>query len=1318
MKRRSKFFIFLPAALVLLLALAMAWLLRTGSGATFALQRVNVLLDGQVGAQQVSGSLVSGLTLRHFGYRDESVAVRSAEISLSLDLDLFPIAVNVTRLNSKALHITLLDGDAGKATASLPDTLQSLQMPQPLHFNAVNVDSIQVIDTDQSELFTARDIELSATWHRSFEIAQARLHSLSTDWQMSATLQLQPPFSAKGKISAQSVLPVGEGAELPLDWQAEFDGNLNRLATRLHSLQPAIAASGELRDLLGENHRQPGWDIQLQSAQLDWPLQGTQLAGPAGQATAAGSGNGADREADVTLRDVHLTSQGTVDEYDLQVAAQLALRPDGAGPELGIAELMGAGNRKGMRIDAFRLAGPELELSGAGEVDWQQSFRFSAQTHLARLQPGPWLSEALADWPQEHPLAGDANLTLSGEHIEFSDVRLEIAGLEAKLEANGSLAFGDKTINAGLRWQELAWPIAAAEPDWYSQAGTLTLVGSLSQWNAEGDVQLRAADFPAGQVKLHASGTGDSAELVIDEGQVLGGQFTGTAAYQWTEAGRWSANITANRINTGPLWPDFPAVLSGTVLAEGESSRPNLRIELRNLRGELRERNFSGQGKFALQDGQVTAEGLQLRSGSSRLDLDGGMGPGQVLRFAAQVEEFSELWPQASGSLQARGVASLDIDAPRLDIELEADELHFGEYHITSIRTRKDPDGLTIIDVPSATLAGREWQGLELRFDGNPALASLQVRGQLDGTLFQAGLRGQLVAAARPDEAAPASRIAGWTGVLESLSLEQPGQGLLQLQQPVALSLSATAITLDQACLSGSLDGRICLRGQWNEKGSTRLAADVENVSLDIVRLFADMDWNFTHRISGRFDWQKPTGQAASAEAEFHLTAGEFIFDEQNAEFRTGPGLFAFQVSEGNLHSGKLEIPIPGSGDINMDFNVTRLELGNQAQVQAVLQADLRNLGPLQLMVPYLDVVNGELSADVRVGGTLQQPQFTGHATLVRGRVEEHSAGLVLTEIQLAGAVYQYDHMELNGSFRAGEGRGQLRADLQFGDFLHPRLTLRLSGEQLLLVDVPDLNLLANPNLDIQWQPGELQLNGRIEVPKAQLSPRYLPASSVAESPDLIIVSGQPDAEPLTAAPAAPVRITGQVEVELGNDVTLKLDKATANISGKTNFTWNNELLPTGDGGFRISGEILAYGQLLTISEGRVSFPRSPADNPHLNIKAEREIFGNTQVKRAGVRVSGTLKRPTLEPYTDPMTTRERALAMLLTGSDFDYEQGVGAVEVGMYIAPKLFISYGIGLFEDQNVISARYDLGKGFGVKATSGQRETGVDISYTIEK
>ena len=131
-----------------------------------------------------------------------------------------------------------------------------------------------------------------------------------------------------------------------------------------------------------------------------------------------------------------------------------------------------------------------------------------------------------------------------------------------------------------------------------------------------------------------------------------------------------------------------------------------------------------------------------------------------------------------------------------------------------------------------------------------------------------------------------------------------------------------------------------------------------------------------------------------------------------------------------------------------------------------------------------------------------------------------------------------------------------------------------------------------------------------------------------------------------------------------------------------------------------------------------IRFPNVPASNPHLDIRAERKIYGNSLVTTAGVMVNGTLKRPQTEAYTLPATNADRARVLLITGSDFDYEQGVGAVNVGTYIAPRLYLSYGVGLFEEGNVISARYELKRNFGVKATSGQDETGIDISYTIEK
>jgi translocation and assembly module TamB len=289
---------------------------------------------------------------------------------------------------------------------------------------------------------------------------------------------------------------------------------------------------------------------------------------------------------------------------------------------------------------------------------------------------------------------------------------------------------------------------------------------------------------------------------------------------------------------------------------------------------------------------------------------------------------------------------------------------------------------------------------------------------------------------------------------------------------------------------------------------------------------------------------------------------------------------------------------------------------------------------------------------------------------------------------------------------------------LNFDDPLHPELLLQVEGSRLTLVDVPDLRVIADPDLRLSWREGMLNVDGRVEVPSARLSPRYLPTASASESEDVVIVAG---AESLAEAPTEPskdYRIRGRLELALGQDVQFLLDRATARLTGAAEFRWDGQLVPVADGSFTVSGEINAYGQLLTVTDGRINFSGRPADNPFLNIRAEREIYGNTQVTEAGVRVTGTLKQPDLEVYTVPMTTRERALTMLVTGNDFSYEQGVGSVEVGMYVAPKLYISYGIGLFDDQNVISARYDLGKGFGVKTTSGQRETGADISYTIER
>ena len=54
---------------------------------------------------------------------------------------------------------------------------------------------------------------------------------------------------------------------------------------------------------------------------------------------------------------------------------------------------------------------------------------------------------------------------------------------------------------------------------------------------------------------------------------------------------------------------------------------------------------------------------------------------------------------------------------------------------------------------------------------------------------------------------------------------------------------------------------------------------------------------------------------------------------------------------------------------------------------------------------------------------------------------------------------------------------------------------------------------------------------------------------------------------------------------------------------------------------------------------------------------------------------------------------------------------------VGKYLSPKLFISYGIGLFQQGHTFRIQYDIGHGYKVRTETGV-ESGGDVLYTFER
>ena len=61
---------------------------------------------------------------------------------------------------------------------------------------------------------------------------------------------------------------------------------------------------------------------------------------------------------------------------------------------------------------------------------------------------------------------------------------------------------------------------------------------------------------------------------------------------------------------------------------------------------------------------------------------------------------------------------------------------------------------------------------------------------------------------------------------------------------------------------------------------------------------------------------------------------------------------------------------------------------------------------------------------------------------------------------------------------------------------------------------------------------------------------------------------------------------------------------------------------------------------------------------------------------------------------------------------------GGSALTIGEYLSPRLYLSYGVGLFEPGEVIALRYKLAEDMGLRGQRGTEETRAGVEYRIEK
>jgi translocation and assembly module TamB len=1013
----------------------------------------------------------------------------------------------------------------------------------------------------------------------------------------------------------------------------------------------------------------------------------------------------------VSLPDLRLSTQGHIDDWSLSVDTTVQ---SGTAANYSLS-VSGSGSTRGFQLSAATLSGPGVTMDISGKLDWSSHIEAGLSADIIQLDLSPWLQ----DWPAGEYLAGQMALNWSENRLKIPAGRLTVTGSDLAIDIEADIDVEANRVDARLAWSSFSWPLFAANPDFSSSFGQLSVTGSFDQWTTTGHVDLQLGDYPPGQFVIQASGDRTAARLSILKGELLGGSVSGKASVDWAGDLIWDAAFFAHGVDPEPLVPGWPGRLDANIEISAQSQPQAIKIDLITLQGLLRGVPVSAHGGVALEDDEVRFNGFELRTDAAELQLDGSMtgAAGVSVKFNGDLP--SVFLHGAVGHVELAGRYSSHARHHLLDLHLEARELAWNEYNLSQLVMSTKETGTTA-PVPSFQLsaAGLRWQQLKL---DELTLSLRPADDQYRLTFSLASETDELRTAITLSPEDTDNPFAGtWSGLVDEMEGVIDEVFSFELQQPAPLEWSPDSVLIGPLCLRGNRGEGLCLSVDYQAIGDWSLVADVTAVPVDYLRDILDLDVHFEQLIEGRLEWHQPHDQAPTGGAELRITAGgivDIFNDELLAESRQGK--FAFALRNGNLESGVLDIEFPGTGFIDIDFDVLDIIGGGDQLLKgrAVVQLDDINL-PGQLILPGVDEIDGHFESNIQLGGTLAEPALNGNFKFSDGLLRYDPLGVMLEEIEFEGRVEQHDRGYLKGQFRAGEGIGSIDGRFLFDDLDNMRMDIAFSGDQLLLIDTDVLKIVTETDLEIGLGPQRLEINGHIRVPSARLTPSNLLFDRVNDSEDLVIETRDSDLAHEMDNKPPENRFYGQLEVAFGEDVLIRIPGVETTINGSVIFNWSGEPVPLATGRYDLQGKVDVYGPTLVINNGHISFPGVLADNPLLNIRAERDIFGNTQIRTAGVQLIGTLKRPQLQAYTVPATNQDRAWTLLVTGTDFDQGQGVGGFDVGTYIAPRLYVSYGISLFEDENVVSARYDLKKGFGIKVTSGQRETGLDVSYTIER
>ncbi|MEX1826364.1 translocation/assembly module TamB domain-containing protein [Luteibacter sp. CQ10] len=1004
-------------------------------------------------------------------------------------------------------------------------------------------------------------------------------------------------------------------------------------------------------------------------------------------------------------------------------------------------------------------------------------FAWTATIDAPRFDPQPLLGEGTL---QSLGLAvrgsGDrygANLT--GD-VDLNDYRVRLAPMKASfdhaykrltldeltvgspqvkgsLTASGTVEIAAQPVTAdlALAWKNVLVPADVAGQD-LASAGKLTFKGGAEAYHAEGDVDI-GPPGKLGKFTLNLDGKPESIDLHTLELVQPNGNLAANGVITLQPDMAWKLDLKGKRFDPGQLLAEWDGALDLDLSTEGHLAKdgPLGTLDLRKLDGTLRQRPLRGNGKLVLKPGEVINGNLDLASGSSsiRLDAKGDTSNDATLKLA--IASLGDWLPDAGGRLQGDIGAKGRWPDLAMKANLRGSAIVYAGQKIDAVTLDADvpdigkPGGKLAVHANNVVSGGMVFDRVTIDADGNQERHQLSVNAHGKPLTATLALNGSM-------------KNAAWNGTLSRLDIDFQGLPPWRLQNASQLAWKDGAASMSDLCLTAG-DPLLCVSGKQDAAGNLDAAYRVRRVPLSLLMTLAEAS-NSPMRaegiVEGDGNIRRTAAGALSGQATIGSTHGSvayvdrpdrplLVYDNLSANAQLTPDNQRI-VLRAALNDG-------GSVDGNVSIAGAQQALGGNVSLH------LKSLSFVELFTTELAEVKGGLNASFSLGGTVAAPAVTGQALLDGFAAEVPSAGLKLKDGHVSVTTADAKNYVVDGTVRSGEGTLAVKGQAALGEGAQMRLGIQ--GSKFTAVDIPAAKAIVSPDIQIVQDAKGMNVTGKLAVDLADVNVEKLPgAGATKASPDVVVVD---EKQQEAAAESAP--ITADIRVDLGQKVHLVGFGIDGRITGQLDVRERPGRATTGQGQIGVDGTYKAYGQDLRIEQGQLLFASTPIDNPGLNIRASRTLNPNATIddgQKVGLYVSGTARRPVLTVFSNPVMEQSDALSYLVTGkplsqvkggegnmvgaaaqalgsaagdllaksvgskigvddigvSNNDALGGTSAFTVGKYLSPRLYLSYGVGLFDPGQVITLRYILSHRWNFEAQNATEFSRASLNYRLER